>query len=212
MRLWLQISAGRGPAECAYAVPRILRCLLEEAAQAGLAADVLDAVPAHFRDTLSSALVAIDGPTATSFVGRWKGTVLWVARSPFRPNCKRKNWFVGMDVFEIPAAPNWTESDLKFETMRASGPGGQHVNKTESAVRVTHRPSGISATAREERSQNANRKLALARLAELFIQLRHRQIRQSQQQRWMQHNSLERGHPVRVYEGESFTLKESTHA
>lgn len=208
MRQWVQITSGRGPAECAYAVPRVLRCLVEEAAQARLSTEMLDAVSAYFPDTLYSALIAIDGPGANEFVARWKGTVLWIGRSPFRPAYKRKNWFVGVDALRVPERPGWTEKELKFETMRASGPGGQHVNKTESAVRVTHMPSGITAAAREERSQGANKKLALARLAEAFEELRRGETQRAQQQRWKQHNSLERGDPVRVYEGNAFKLRQ----
>jgi len=207
MRQWVQITSGRGPAECAYAVTRVLRCFIEEAARTEITTELLKSVPAYFPDTLYSALVAIDGPGANEFVARWKGTVLWIAKSPFRPDYKRKNWFVGVDALHVPENPKWSENDLKFDTMRASGPGGQHVNKTESAVRVTHIPSGITATAREERSQGANRKLALARLAESFEELRRGQAQKVQQQRWMQHNTLERGDPVRVYEGDAFKLR-----
>jgi peptide chain release factor len=89
--------------------------------------------------------------------------------------------------------------DVKWETMRASGPGGQHVNRTESAVRVTHLPTGIQASAAEERSQHRNRKLALARLAQKLAEVDAKQHGEAREKRWRAHQELERGNPVRVY-------------
>ena len=66
--------------------------------------------------------------------------------------------------------PHWSDNEFKIEKMRASGPGGQHVNKTETAVRITHMPTGITAVAQEERSQHLNRKLAMSRLNVLLRQ------------------------------------------
>ena len=207
MRVWVQVSAGRGPAECALSVANVVSCLLKEAQSQHLKAEVLEATPGPFPDTLDSVLLAVEGKTVHAFLSTWVGTVQWIARSPFRPEYKRKNWFVGVESFEIPATPVWSERELKFETMRASGPGGQNLNKTESAVRVTHLPSGIAVTAREERSQLANRKLALARLAQELDGIGKRKERSARRERWSQHNALERGNPIRVYEGERFVRK-----
>ncbi len=68
-------------------------------------------------------------------------------------------------------------ADIKIETMRASGPGGQHVNKTESAVRITHFPTGMNTIAKEARSQQQNKKLALARLASMLQKKERRSLR-----------------------------------
>jgi peptide chain release factor len=123
------------------------------------------------------------------------------------PNHKRKNWFVGVSAFPPPEVPEWSINEVKIETMRASGPGGQHVNKTETAVRITHLPSGISAIAQEERSQHHNRKLAMCRLSVLLRQKEHESVCDSKDSRWKHHNRLERGNTVRVFEGEDFRLK-----
>ena len=86
--------------------------------------------------------------------------------------------------------------------MRSSGPGGQHVNKTESAVRVTHISTGLSAIGREERSQYLNRKLALARLNRLLEQKAAAGAQKERREKWDVHNRVERGNPVRVFKGD----------
>lgn len=87
--------------------------------------------------------------------------------------------------------------------MRASGRGGQHVNRTESAVRATHVSSGVQATAMEERSQHRNRKLALARLTKKLNEIDSKRYGEAREERWRAHQELERGNPVRVFRKEA---------
>ena len=98
------------------------------------------------------------------------------------------------------------EPEFKFKTSRSSGAGGQHVNTTESAVRAVHLSTGLSAIARDERSQSANRKRALERLAILIARQGQREAVKAQKLRWDAHNDLVRGNPMRVYEGKEFRL------
>ena len=84
-----------------------------------------------------------------------------------RPGHKRQNWFVGVKTVDLAAAPaeaSIAPADVRFETLRAGGPGGQHQNTTDSAVRAVHLPTGIVVTARNERSQHRNKAIALQRL------------------------------------------------
>jgi peptide chain release factor len=202
----LQLTSGRCPAECGWVVAQLLPRLLEEATARGIDARVIETVPGEAPGTLRSALVALDGADIECFLRSWVGTVLWVGRSPFRPHHKRKNWFVGVHRLDPPQRPPWSETQIRIDTLRASGPGGQHVNRTESAVRATHLPTGLSAIAQEERSQHLNRTLALARLARLLAQEEERTRTTHQQARWSHHHRLVRGNAIRTYEGEAFRL------
>jgi peptide chain release factor len=207
MSVWLQISSGEGPAECCWVVARLLEVLLAESSGAGIHANLLEAAPGDEEGTYKTVLLSLTGPDESAFAERWRGTIQWIGRSPYRPNHKRKNWFVGVERFAPPESPSWSPDELRIEVMRASGPGGQHVNKTESAVRITHVPTGLCAIAREERSQHKNRNLALARLAQLFEQEKSAAEGDLRKQRWQKHHALVRGNAVRVFEGADFKAR-----
>ena len=197
--VWLQVTAGSGPIECAWAVAKVLEKIQAEAVAAGLDFRTVEIEAGPEGPTINSALIAIAGAGANSFSSSWRGTIQWIARSPFRPEHKRKNWFVGIELLEPVEETLFNPADVKWETMRASGPGGQHVNRTESAVRVTHLPTGLQASAMEERSQHRNRKLALARLARKLEDAGEKRQGEARKKRWRSHQDLERGNPVRTF-------------
>lgn len=197
-KIYLQITSGRGPAECCRVVALVLEQLMKEARQQGLSVEVLEREEGPLNRTLFSAVLSIEGTGCQSFVKEWEGTIQWIAQSPYRIYHKRKNWFVGVNTFQVPDAHDINEKDFLFQTFRASGPGGQHVNKTESAVRVTHLPSGLNVTASDQRSQLQNKKLATERL---LIKLSAWEVEQTMrvaQENWSNHNHLQRGNPVKV--------------
>jgi len=197
---WLQVTAGRGPAECAWAVVRVVAKILEDAKAAGIEARTLETEAGPQPGTAQSALLVLRAAGGLEeFVARWQGTVQWTARSPFRPEHKRKNWFVGVEVLAPVEESTFSSKDVQFEAMRASGPGGQHVNRTESAIRVTHLPTGLQAVASEERSQHQNRKLALARLARKIDEQNAQRNQQAGKQRWRAHDKLERGNAKAIF-------------
>src|SRR5688572_26016496 len=195
----IQISAGRGPEECTRVVARVLEIFLKEARSQNLTAEAVATVPGNLNGTLLSALVQVKGAGTTAFLKNWTGMIQWIAQSPYRKFHKRKNWFVGVQAFEVASLANWQDKDVAFETLRASGPGGQHVNKTESAVRARHLPSGITVMASERRSQYQNKAEALERLKSKVNLWQVEQAATKTQNQWEQHNSLERGNAVRTF-------------
>jgi peptide chain release factor len=207
---WLQITSGRGPDECCWVVYQLARHVLHETATQGIDAKIIGRIAGDKPETYKSVLISLDGDAPAGFLKSLQGTVQWIGKSMFRRNHKRKNWFVGVSVFSPPKAPEWSTNEIRIDRMRSSGPGGQHVNKTESAVRLTHIPTGITVMAQEERSQHRNRKLAMSRLNALLRQKENAVERDSNTSRWDHHNRLERGNPVRVYEGVDFRLKKVT--
>lgn len=204
MIYWLQITAGRGPDECSWVVAQLLPHILDSANSISISTRVLETIPGDKRDTLKSALVALEGKHVPAFARDWEGSIQWIGQSMFRPGHKRKNWFVGTRFLKPVETDDSTDKTLKIETMRSSGPGGQHVNKTESAVRITHVATGLSATAQEERSQHLNKKLAMTRLYDLIQQKKDDDMQKANKKRWTCHNDLERGNPVKVFKGMDF--------
>jgi peptide chain release factor len=200
----LHITAGKGPQECRWVVAGLVRAFAREAQGIGLECEILDRI----EDLPSSILLRIAGDAARAFAAQRVGTNQWVGNSPFRPAHKRRNWFVGVALAPEPEAiSDLREEDIDYQAMRASGPGGQHVNKTDSAVRATHRPTGLVATAQEQRSQHANRKLARLKLAILLEERRGQAKDDARRSKWQVHQELERGNAVRIYTGDKFLPK-----
>jgi peptide chain release factor len=201
----LLLTSGRGPAECRIAVANAIATLTAEAVSLGLDVDCLEG-PNPDGHGPASAIVVIHGDAAAAFARPWIGSIQWVAQSPLRPHHKRKNWFIG--VFELPAPPEaakaLTAQDVRFEAFRAGGPGGQHQNKTESAVRAVHIASGLSVVAREQRSQHRNKALAVERIAALIRLQGELEAITARNNTQEAHDRLERGRPVKRFKGTAF--------
>ncbi len=191
----LHLTSGSGPEECRWVVAQLADAFGREARDAGLSCELVES-PVGLP---SSLLLRLSGDNAIAFVSERVGTILWTGESPFHSHHKRRNWFVGVSVApDADAIADLRDEDIDYQSMRASGPGGQHVNKTDSAIRATHRPTGLVATAQEQRSQHANRKLAKLKLAMLIEDRREQSRAQGRHAEWNLHNQLERGNPVRI--------------
>lgn len=198
----LYFSAAKGPDECTLAVAKAVNQFMQEALALNVSADILEAVPGEKSGTFRSVLIAIEGEQKDQLSARWQGTLQWVCQSPYRPKHKRKNWFIGVTCLLNPAPI--TDSAIEFSTMKSSGAGGQHVNKTESAVRATHIATGISVKVQTERSQHANKRLAKLLLLHKLCQYKANQQQQQKIALHQFHQSIPRGGSGLVFYGEGF--------
>ncbi|MFF3868249.1 peptide chain release factor H [Micromonospora sp. NPDC001898] len=199
MSVHLLMSAGRGPRECAWALARLLRRLEADGTRQSLAVRRVETVPGDRPGTYRSVLVRISGAGAEAFAEAWTGTLCWQAPSPYRADAGRKNWYVIARPCQVDTPHTaFAERDVDFVACRTGGPGGQHRNKASTAVRATHRPSGLVVVVDTERQFSLNRRIA--------VQLLRRRIEQGDETagravttaRWRIHDELVRGNPTRV--------------
>lgn len=202
----IQITSGRGPAECGWVVAQLLKFMLVKASDLAIETQVLQKTMGQEQGSLLSADLLVKGTPTNEFAKYFVGTVQWIGESPFRKGHKRKNWFVGVAVFDTPEQIGFRESEITYRTFRASGPGGQHVNKTDSAVEAKHAPSGITAMAQDSPSQHKNKKLATERLLFALQKGEKERNEKRKSQKWQKHNDLQRGNPVLVFIGAKFKL------
>lgn len=215
--VWLQLTAGQGPRECAWVVAQLSRIILMAAENKNLSAERVEALAfdkllrkqnlIEPNDFLS-VLIRLEGIGASIFSKQWEGTIQWQGESPYRPKNKRFNWFVGVALVSMPTSNqvdlHTPGKEVDIESMRAKGPGGQHVNKTNSAIRLTHRPTGLQVRVESDRSQHRNKKIALERLQLLLSQKSNNENKSIEQARWLHHYEVKRGSPIRIFCGSEF--------
>ena len=200
---YIQITSGRGPVECCRVVVLVMNKIVEQAKSKGYDVEVLEHEDGSNDGCMFSVTLAVEGENILPLKDEWEGSVLWVAqKNPFRPWHRRKNWFVGVHFFKPLQAGSINESDITYETLRSSGPGGQNVNKVETAVRAIHAPSGTTVLASDMRSQLQNKKLARERLIMKLSAIEEEKQMQQTHEIWMNHNTLERGNPVKKFKGD----------
>ncbi|QXP60535.1 peptide chain release factor H [Olleya sp. HaHaR_3_96] len=200
----IQITSGRGPSECCWVVAQVLKHFLEAIKQNDIDYKILQREKGIKNMTLQSVTVQLKAKTLNHFLSQWIGTIQWVGVSKFRPQHKRKNWFVALNEIEQKQHFEINENDISYQATRSSGPGGQHVNKVSSAIRAIHEPTKTQVLVMDSRSQHQNKKIAKTRLQEKVTEIQLQRLKSSIKNQWENHLNIERGNPIHVFKGSDF--------
>jgi peptide chain release factor 2 len=204
----VSIHAGAGGTDSQDWTEILLRMYLRWAERNKMRAELLDESPGEGAG-YKSVTVRISGKRAFGWLRAERGVHRLVRLSPFDQAHRRHTSFALVEVIpEIEDAPDIEirPEDLKVDVYRSSGAGGQHVNKTSSAVRMTHLPTGIIVTCQNERSQIKNRDMALKVLRSRLVALREQQRSEQRQELKGAHQSNEWGSQIRSYVLHPYTL------
>ena len=198
---FIDIQAGAGGTEACDWASMLLRQYLRYCERKGFKAEVLEESPGEVAG-IKSATIKIEGDYAFGFLRTETGVHRLVRKSPFDSANGRHTSFAS--VFVYPEVDDSIEieinpADLRVDTYRASGAGGQHINKTDSAVRITHMPSGIVVQCQNDRSQHRNRAEAMQMLKSRLYELEMRQRMAEQQKMEDAKTDVGWGHQIRSY-------------
>ncbi len=204
----LTIHPGAGGTDAQDWVEMLMRMYTKWAETHGFEVEVLDLVPAEDAG-LKSVSLEIRGPYAYGYAQAEKGVHRLVRISPFDQQGRRHTSFAS--VFVYPVVDDKIEieinpEDLRIDTYRASGKGGQHVNKTDSAVRITHLPTGIVVSCQQERSQHRNKNTAMKMLRAALYERALEERRQEREKLDQSKTEIAWGNQIRSYVLQPYTL------
>jgi len=201
LNCFLDIQAGAGGTEAQDWASMLLRQYLKYAERKGFKAEVLEESEGEVAG-IKSATIKLEGDYAFGYLRTETGVHRLVRKSPFDSSGGRHTSFASVfvypevdDSFEIDVNP----ADLRVDTYRASGAGGQHINKTDSAVRLTHLPTGIVVQCQNDRSQHRNRAEAMQMLKSKLYELEMRNRMAEQQKLEDSKTDVGWGHQIRSY-------------
>ncbi len=204
----ISLHAGAGGTEAQDWVEMLFRMYARWAQEQGFRVEVLDLLPGD-EAGIKSITALISGPRAYGYLKAERGVHRLVRISPFDASGRRHTSFASVDVIpevEEETGADLNPEDLRIDTFRASGHGGQYVNKTDSAVRITHLPTGIVVQCQSERSQLANRLRAMKILRSRLGELKRREQEAKLAQLRGKQREIAWGSQIRSYVFEPYTL------
>ena len=202
------VNAGAGGTDAQDWAEMVLRMEMRWAESRGFSVELLE-VSAGEEAGIKSATFRASGENAYGLFGAERGVHRLVRLSPFDSAHRRQTSFAGVEVAPVvqdTGEVEISEDDLQVDTYRASGAGGQHVNKTDSAVRITHRPSGIVVQCQNERSQSSNRATAMAMLRAKLLEQRERERQEEIAREKGEAQDVNFGSQIRSYVLHPYTL------
>ncbi len=202
------VNAGAGGTDAQDWAEMVLRMEMRWAEKRGFSAELLEVSPGE-EAGIKSATFRVRGENAYGLYGSEKGVHRLVRLSPFDSANRRQTSFAGVEVspvVEEAADVQIDDDDLQIDTYRASGAGGQHVNKTDSAVRITHRPTGIVVQCQNERSQSSNKAEAMAMLRSKLLELEERKRREEIARERGEAQDVNFGSQIRSYVLHPYTM------
>jgi peptide chain release factor 2 len=204
----VSVNAGAGGTDAQDWAEMVLRMEMRWAERRGFEAELLEA-SAGEEAGIKSATFQVKGENAYGLFGAERGVHRLVRLSPFDSAHRRQTSFAGVEVAPVvkdTGEIEINEDDLQVDTYRASGAGGQHVNKTDSAVRITHRPTGIVVQCQNERSQSSNRATAMVVLRAKLLECKERERQEEIAREKGEVQDVNFGSQIRSYVTHPYTM------